>query len=328
MSDAHRDFKIGLTTLGGLVGLTAVLFSFGELDQFFRKSYLVTVRADRGSGLRAGSQVMLNGVAIGSVDAVALDTDSMDPVLIRLSIDLDTAIPLNAVAGADASLLGSGARLDFILPRGVQPATAYLPKDGTALVRASFQSLDERLLAVVESNFGHMDETLRSFSRLADDLDSLVSEVPAGSPEEEWNVRTSVRRLNRMLASAGRAFDGAAELLGDEQLRADVRSAVWKANTLIDEASAAMRSLGAVAGKVELRVQELQPVVESMRSTLAHVDALAADAREGKGTIGQLLTNPDLYNSLDDSATRLRATLAEMELLLRKIREEGLDVKW
>ena len=40
------------------------------------------------------------------------------------------------------------------------------------------------------------------------------------------------------------------------------------------------------------------------------------------------MSNPDLYNALTDSAERLKAALAEVELLLRKVRDEGLDVKF
>ncbi|MDA1105073.1 MAG: MlaD family protein [Planctomycetota bacterium] len=328
MSDANRDFKIGLTTVGGFAALTAILFSFGELDALFKKTYEVTVKADRGGGLRAGSLVMFNGVAVGTVQTVALDTDSTEPVVLTLLIETANAIPANAEASADASLLGGGASLDFILPRDSPPPTAFLPKDGSAVVHASFKGLDERLLAALQENFGDMDQTLQSITRLANNLDTLVAEVPEDSAEAEFNVRTSVRRLNRLLKTAELAFDGASAILTDEQFQADIRSAVWRANTLIEEATVAMRALGSLAGTIELRAQELEPVVESMRSTLVHVEAIATEAREGKGTIGQLMSNPDLYNSLEDSADRLRSTLAEMELLLRKVREEGLDVKF
>lgn len=327
MSESTRDFKIGITTLGGLAALTAVLFSFGELDSLFRDSYSVDVRANRGGGLREGSQVTINGVAIGTVDTITLDASSTDPVLIRLSIDQTATIPAAATPTANASLLGGGAMLDFVIPpEGA--GDAAIPKDGTGVVRATFRGIEERVMDVVDGAFGHLDETLQSFSRLATDLDTLVAPVEPDSPAAESNLRTSVTRLNRMLASADLAFKSAGDLLSDEQLQADVRSAVWKANTLIDEATTAMRALSGVAGTVDLRAKELEPVLTAMRSTLERVDAMTKAASEGKGTVGQLLTNPDLYTSLEDSAHRLRSTLSEMELLLRKIREEGLDISF
>ena len=38
------------------------------------------------------------------------------------------------------------------------------------------------------------------------------------------------------------------------------------------------------------------------------------------------MTNPDLYRSMEDAARRLERTLAELERLLQKIRDEGLAV--
>jgi hypothetical protein len=35
-----------------------------------------------------------------------------------------------------------------------------------------------------------------------------------------------------------------------------------------------------------------------------------------------------LYNSLNDSAQRLKSTLGEVELLMKKVRAEGLGVKF
>ncbi len=58
------------------------------------------------------------------------------------------------------------------------------------------------------------------------------------------------------------------------------------------------------------------------------MQALARVAREGEGTIAQLLNNADLYRSLDDAAIRLERTLREAELLIGKVKAEGIPVLW
>ncbi|MDA1007766.1 MAG: MlaD family protein [Planctomycetota bacterium] len=332
MSEATRNFRIGLTTIVGLGSLTTLLLAFGELDSLFRSTYVITVRSDRGAGLRSGSQVLLNGVNIGTVSSIGLDTMSEEPVVVILHINSASAIPSSAIPFSDMSLFGTGAKLDFRIPPDAVAVDEFFPKDGTAVVRTGFQSFEDRLVAMVDDKFGHLDETLKAFDTLARDLDDLVRPMEEGSAESEFNIRTSVHKLNKALASADSAFRRADEWLGDEQLRVDFRSAVWKAGIMIDEATAAMQVITSAAkgieGDADALRQGFEPVMERMRSTMDHVDSLAKDARDGKGTMGQLLTNPDLYNSLNDSANRLRTTLSEMELLLRKIREEGLDVKF
>ena len=138
--------------------------------------------------------------------------------------------------------------------------------------------------------------------------------------------------LGALLDTAQGAFADAREWLGDEQLRADARSAVWKAGTLIDAATAAMNSVSESAQGIRVDARTLvtsaQPALDEMARTLQAVQRLADQAGSGEGTVGQLMSNPDLYNALTDSALRLKAALAEVELLLKKVRDEGLDVKF
>ena len=50
-------------------------------------------------------------------------------------------------------------------------------------------------------------------------------------------------------------------------------------------------------------------------------------ATNGQGTMGQLMNNPDLYNSLKDATTRLDKALTEFQLLAEKFRTEGVRLK-
>mgnify|MGYP006970178791 FL=1 len=46
--------------------------------------------------------------------------------------------------------------------------------------------------------------------------------------------------------------------------------------------------------------------------------------RAGEGTAGQFLTNPDLYNNLDETAKQLGRLSESMKLMVEQIREEGV----
>ena len=50
-------------------------------------------------------------------------------------------------------------------------------------------------------------------------------------------------------------------------------------------------------------------------------------ARTGDGTVGRLMKDPALYEGLTDAAKRLDEALAKMNLLLDKIRAEGINVE-
>ncbi|MHC4775584.1 MAG: hypothetical protein ACYTBR_10010, partial [Planctomycetota bacterium] len=75
-------------------------------------------------------------------------------------------------------------------------------------------------------------------------------------------------------------------------------------------------------------VHRLIEVSDEMTATLQEVRTLARKASAGEGTVGQLLNNPDLYKSLDDAADRMERTLRDVQLLLEKIKGDGLRVVW
>jgi hypothetical protein len=133
-----------------------------------------------------------------------------------------------------------------------------------------------------------------------------------------------------MLDQASEAFALASEWLGDEQMRADAKAAVTKAASLIEKASAAVDRYTELADQIEANADallaELVELSDEAAATLGDVRRLSRLAREGEGTIGQALNNPDLYNSLNDAATRLEQTLREVQLLIQKIKAEGVQV--
>ncbi len=100
---------------------------------------------------------------------------------------------------------------------------------------------------------------------------------------------------------------------------------------LIDRAGDALETFSQVAAGIEADVDHLTkrlvPVLDELATTLEEIRQLTRLARQGEGTIGQLLNNPDLYRSLTDAVTRLERVLSEVQLLTQEIRTEGLTLK-
>ena len=69
------------------------------------------------------------------------------------------------------------------------------------------------------------------------------------------------------------------------------------------------------------------PVLDRASGALQELEQLMVAARSGKGTAGRLIQDPALYEGLADAAKRLDEALAKLNLLLDKIRAEGLGVE-
>jgi len=293
MKETTRNFVIGIVAILGVAGFAFLLLLFGNLTTSLRQKYDVTVNANQAMGVRLGSQVTLVGVPIGEVKAVTVVIDSENPVQIILNIEGSIDIPAGVEATVSTSLIGGTARLDFSIPVGYTTGGATLPHDGNAIVTAKFEGLEERLSRTLSEKLAGLDLAMRRIDEL-------------GKDAQKW--------------------------LGDEQMLADAKSAVAKANDLIDATASTVMALTKTAnslqGNANALLASVQPVFDQLSKTLAQVELLTKQAQDGKGTVGQLMSNPDLYNSLNDSAQRLKSTLGEVELLMKKVRAEGLGVKF
>ena len=293
MKETTRNFVIGIVAILGVAGFAFLLLLFGNLTTSLRQKYDVTVHANQAMGVRLGSQVTLVGVPIGEVKAVTVVIDSENPVQIILNIEGSIDIPAGVEATVSTSLIGGTARLDFSIPVGYTTGGATLPHDGNAIVTAKFEGLEERLSRTLSEKLAGLDLAMRRIDEL-------------GKDAQKW--------------------------LGDEQMLADAKSAVAKANDLIDSTASTVMALTKTAnslqGNANALLASVQPVFDQLSKTLAQVELLTKQAQDGKGTVGQLMSNPDLYNSLNDSAQRLKSTLGEVELLMKKVRAEGLGVNF
>ena len=140
-----------------------------------------------------------------------------------------------------------------------------------------------------------------------------------------------IEQITAELAPLIEAVEMAKSWLGDEQLRADTHQAVRKVTELIDRAGDALETFSQAAAGLEADVAQvtkgLLPVLDELATTLEEIRQLTRLARQGEGTIGQLLNNPDLYRSLTDAVTGLDRVLSEVQLLTQEIRTEGLTLK-
>ena len=339
---------VGLTSIAALLGLAALLMSFGELDPLLNPRYKVTVKSDDAAGLRPGGAVEYNGVPVGVVDQVYMESSDVEmPVRIVALVDSAVLLPKDVKPFATSPLIGGSSVLQLQPSHPTtQPLASstqdHLPTDGSAMIVGPIrgglfaqitEQLDQRMKPITDSleKFNALSDT---YVEVGHNLNGLFA---TQSPEqiaggEQPNLRTAVVKLNKALDEATEGLQLARDFLADDQLRNDARDAVRKANALIDQASAAVTKYAELATSLQkdsnALVQRLLPVADSLGSTLEEVRRVTKLASEGQGTVGQLLNNPDLYNSLNDAAVRLEHAIIDLQLLIAKLREEGVNINF
>jgi len=325
-----RDFFTGLTALVGLVGLFIMLILFGEFSDFGQKHYVFTVNLSTAAGLSATSPVTLNGVRVGQIESTAIRMSPDVGATLRVRVREGTKIPRKATVAIERSLVGD-ASLDFVVPVNLVPDGFIV--EGEVVDAGEPSSLINRLTSMVEKPLERLTATADNIDKLAatyttfgERLNEMieprtVAEVDGG---KEPNLRTTIARADQALA-------GASKWLGDDALLAQSR-------TLIERANQVLTDVSALAGNLEQKTTKAGAQIDAVAAqalvTLRNTETAAGElaqaletVNKGGGTLGKLVNNPDLYNSLNDAAKRLDRALSEFQLLVEKYKTEGLPLK-
>lgn len=322
---------VGACTIGALAGAGALLFLFGELESYFSKRWPMKVALTEAGGIRKGSLVTVNGVPVGAVAGVELWGDRENPVLVTLLIDEAVRIPEPSTVSVQASLLGSGARLELTaqLPLADPPktySTATLQP-----LRGKVQSLETRVAEQLDVRLRPIADAFSEVGTLARNLNDLVAPAKPGESPNPDSLRSSIRRLNDTLAKAESALASAQSWLDDEQLRTDVRDTMHGASEFMRDATTTVNRISTLADSLDADAKDLKanvlPVLSNAERALDELNRLFITARSGDGTVGKLMKDPALYDGLADASRRLDEALAKVNLLLDKIRAEGIGVE-
>ena len=107
---------------------------------------------------------------------------------------------------------------------------------------------------------------------------------------------------------------------------------MWKANELITQATATADGITKLSAQLQSDSHELlkqvAPAFAGLTAALDEIRALAKKATNGDGTVGRLMNDPELFENLSDASRRLEMTMRDLQLLIRKIKEEGLGVSF
>jgi len=139
------------------------------------------------------------------------------------------------------------------------------------------------------------------------------------------NLTTVLARADARLAELRTTTKQINALLGDEQLIDDVRQTVREARRLTGEARK-------VVGSADRRLEELTgryvAVADDLSGLLTTLREIAGNVNAGEGTLGRLVKDPALYQSLTDTADRLMRAIDEVKLLIQKWKAEGVPVQF
>ena len=285
-----KEVKTAIIVIAGIAAFF-VGFNFLKSKSIFNKTNTYYAYFPHSGGLKTGTQITVNGVKVGSVEAVDLE-EKTARIKITMECSGDFSFSKNSVAELYNSLLG-GAGLQIIPAFDNAPVAvsgdvleARIQEDMLASISSSIKPTQEKLNHLLNQ----ADTTLTGVNKILDakttnDLKVAIAEIS-----------TTMRNLNQASVTLNK-------LLADSQ--SNLRSTLQNANKITTD-------LAKVSG--ELSEAELNKVIADAQTTLNNLNTLLADIEGGKGTIGKLMKDEALYKDLDNSAKQLELLLQDFRL--------------
>ena len=279
-----------------LLGLFLLVWGINFLKgiDLFKKSYELYVVFDQNMGLTPANSVVINGVSVGTIDAIDLMPSANNKVLMRLDIDNKVRIPLNSTVTIGSSGLFNAPQIEITYG----DASSHY-KEGDTLRGV----LTEGLMSKIENITPKLDSLLNSLNASAVQLKNFLQ------PETIEDFKLIVKKLQLSASSLN-------EILADNKgkINSAVSGLTAFATTLKNndvKINEIVQNLNTVSS--QLADADIKKVVQNAGQTFAHLDTLLTNAQDGKGTVGQLLVNDSLYHNLQNSLNSLDKLLIDLQ---------------
>lgn len=342
---------VALFVLVGVAALGWLVFKFGDLPALvteYRSKEVWAYVPDAG-GVRVNAPVIFKGFSVGrvaNVEPPALMKNLQGPgesyqVAMKLVLSKDYQIPANVVPRIYRRGLGSS----YVeLSLETEPSGQLLQEGaklqggmaGTAeFIPQSVQQKIEDLAVSVKS----LSDTIRG------QLETRTPEMVAANAQLPPNVTTAIIRLDRVLTNLNtimgdqenqgnikRGLANFSEMTEQIRLTAKaVQDLTDDAQGLIQKTSGTVANIEKIAVDTNANIAQLsgriQTAADRLSTALTNLDGLFSQIRQGEGTMGRLMNDPRLYQSLEDAGRNLSQALAEFRELVAQWKQKGVQVK-
>lgn len=340
MKTRSRNIMVGLTVLVGLALLGAMILIFAGAPRWLRGGYTINIVAPHSGGIRAGQDVNMSGMRVGTVTEVRFRGD--DPrqgVLMVAHIDEGVLIPVGTQAVTSTGLMG-GASMGLEV---AQQQDGFLATDGSATIEGrvsgsiidelrpaaqSLNSLAKNISSVlggpeqqpatdtatgpavpavnIQTTIARLDETLTA-------LNSVLAD-----PDNQRNIKITLDELREFTSNGAEAMDAVRKLARDLQgTAAEASQAIKTVNTTVEGAGRSFDRL----------TQALMHDAEALSVTLNGMNKAIEATTSGQGTTGRLITDPHLYNNLVNVTDQMSSLLQETRQALQLWKDKGVPIK-
>lgn len=288
-----REVKIGIFGVTMIIAAWAGIRFLKGFDIFSRNAVYYAAY-DQINGVQAASPIMMKGVKIGTVTGISFDPGRSDNVVLQFTIKRQYHIPTDSEAKIYSNGLMGGKAIEI----SYGSAHTYLQKGDT------LRSVRERDLMDVAGS--ELDFFKQKISQVTGDLARTLDNLNRIMEANAQNITGTLSHLNTITGDMAGLLDAE-----KHNLKAAVEDLTAFSSMLGDNAP----RVDSIVGSLNRMTTELADAgfARRLNETVGEVNDLLSKIGTGEGTVGKLMTDPELYDSLTEASDNLASLLANLQ---------------
>ena len=286
---------VGFFLVVGIIAIFAALFILTDAA-FFRGRYIVSTVVTDAGGIRRGDPVQMRGVNIGRVQRFKIAKDNVE---IRLELEGEYNVPKDShVELKSGGLLGGtiaevvpGDSTDY-LHNGDHVDGRMVPGLFDAANRVASQV--EKVMAQVEKLM--TDTTVKNFSATAE------------------NAQVASRDMRKLILDVSTA-------VGEQRKTLATLEASLQRSAVGFEKVATGPELDRTLKRLDTLGERMDTVTASLQRSSQSVETVTARAAKGDGSLGKLMTDDELYRSLNQAVNNMNEATLSLNRLVDDIQK-------
>lgn len=292
-----KEIKTAILVLVSIALLIwGIMFLSGtNLFNSNRKFYVVYPNVE---GLSTASSVTINGLVVGKVSRIQLREDGELLVELLMTDPVDVPKSSKAVIYSPSFIGGKQIALQ------INYKEADLAQDGDFLEGGNMSGLLDGLGEKADPLIQKLDSVLYNVNVLMTSVNQTLN------PEAKKNLQDALAELNATMKNAHQITSKFDRIVSTNES---------KINNIVSDFNNTSKNLSAFSDDLDkIQLEKLQDILTKFDSAAATLDQMMKDMDSGKGNLGKLLKEEQLYHNLEGATKELNQLLEDVKLNPRR----------
>jgi phospholipid/cholesterol/gamma-HCH transport system substrate-binding protein len=295
----NKDIKVALLAIAAIIMfILGYQFMSGALFHSSDNNYQALFT--NVTSLKKSDKVFVNGLQVGIITNISFENNEQpDKIKVQFSVKNDIKIPKNSLVEIfSVSLMGNkGLKINF-------GNSSEIAKNGSSLI-----GINEK---------GILDGLSENMGPLADNSTELIGNVNTlFDRNEKENLYITIYQLNMTLASMQKMMESMNMMVMNNQR--SIQGTLSNVDKITGAMAQKQNDIQLIISNTRELTQQMKQAdisksLNQLNKNMDELSILMNDVNKGKGSLGKLMKDEELYN-------KLNATANSADLLLKDMKE-------